>query len=134
MKQVNDGYERLKVHVGKEDEGSNIHMFNELWGKIINDITTHPRDLQTIPINRREGVWFHVSVSIGRVTILVDSARTKKPSSKLTQIRLLDKDEFRVMHPIYLRRKKGEEVSKEAAKTTRNQVYIYSIFYHCGWI
>jgi hypothetical protein len=101
-------------------------MPNELWIKIINDIKKNPRDLQTIPL-RGGGIWFHVCINIDGVTILIDNAKTKKPSCKLIKIRVLDKYEFKAMYLIYLRRKNGEQVSKEATKITRNQVYIYSI-------
>jgi curved DNA-binding protein CbpA len=137
MKQINDAYEYLKAHTGKDNEGSNIYMPNELWDKIIKDITTHPRDLQTIPLIRRVGVWFHVSINIDRVTICVNEARAKEHkqnSSKLLQTRVLDKGEFQTMYPIYLLRKRGKKVAKDAAAKTRNQVYIYSIFKNCGEI
>ncbi|MDR2742442.1 MAG: DnaJ domain-containing protein [Treponema sp.] len=134
MKQINNAYEYLKTCVLKENKNSNRDIFNEIWDKIIKDITAHPRDLQTIPLTCRKGVWFYVSINADKVTILVDNAKTKKPSSKLSQIRILDKDEFKRMYPIHLRRENGDNVSSEATKITRNQVYIYSIFKNCGKI
>jgi hypothetical protein len=107
-------------------------MPNELWIKIIDDILKNPRDLQTTPIINRGGVWF--SVTTDGKTISVDNAKTEKPSSRIGPTREICKDEFIKMHPIYLRRKRGEKVSKEATNTTINQVYIYSIFKYCGGI
>jgi hypothetical protein len=109
-------------------------MDDQLWKKIIDDLREKPRDLQTIPINKREGVWFSAHIHIDGVNIVIDSARNKEPSSKLTGKRIIGRDEFDIMHPIYLRRKNGEKVSKEATALTRNQVYIYSIFANCGRI
>jgi curved DNA-binding protein CbpA len=134
MKQINDAYQYLKVHVVKGNKNSNRDIFDEIWDKIIKDITKYPRDLQTMPLIRREGVWFHVSINVDRVTILVDKAKTEKPSSRISQIRILGKDEFRRMYSIHLRRENGENVATEATALTRNQVYIYSIFKNCGGI
>jgi hypothetical protein len=108
-------------------------MPNELWETIIRNISNNPRDIRTIPLNGG-GRWFHVSINRDGVTILIDNAKMEKPSSKLSQIRVLDKDDFRKMYSIYLRRKAGEKVSHEATQTGRNQVYIYSIFHYCGGI
>jgi hypothetical protein len=106
-------------------------MTEELWKKILDDICSNPRDLQTVPLNGGDR-WFHVSTDGD--TIFGDNAKTKKPSSKLSQTRNLHKHEFVAMYEIYLRRKRGEMVSQEATKITRNQVCIYAIFCHCGRI
>jgi hypothetical protein len=123
--------QRGNMMAGKTAKG--FYMTDELWIKIINDIKKNPRDLQTIPL-RGGGIWFHVCTNIDGVTILVGNAKTKKPSSKLSQIRVLRKENFVVMHDIYLRRKAGEHVAKEALKASRSIVYIYSIFKNCGGI
>jgi hypothetical protein len=106
-------------------------MTDELWLKIINNISTNSRDIKTIPLNGG-GIWFNVSTD--ETKIYVNNAEIKKPSSKLKQAHNLDKKEFVQMYDIYERRKRGKKVSREAAKITRNQVYIYSIFYNCGGI
>ena len=108
-------------------------MDDQLWKKIIDDLRKNPRDLQTIPIRGR-GVWFYACIHSDGVNIVIDNARKEKPSSKLTGKRIIGRDEFATMHPIYLRRKNGENVSQEATALTRNQVYIYSIFANCGKI
>lgn len=105
-------------------------MDNAIWTKIIEDLKTNPRDLQTIPIINRNGRWFYARAD-GNIIII---ERAKNHTSKITGTYLINKTDFDVLYPIYLRRKKGEPVSKEATEASRNQVYIYSILHNCGGV
>lgn len=106
-------------------------MTEELWNKILQDLESNPRDLQTIPL-RGNGIWFYASIREN--VIVVENARTHKPSSNLAAPRTITQREFERMYPIYIRRRHGEQVSNEARRASRNQVYIYSIFANCGRI
>ena len=98
---------------------------NELWNKIIYELRTNPRDIKTIPLNRK-GKWFY-AYSDGN-SIFVTYSRQNKPSCNISIIRKLKNDEFESMINLYKRRCRGEQVSYEATNTTVNQVYWYGIF------
>ncbi len=53
--------------------------------------------------------------------------KANEPKSKVIP-RIISKEEFFTMYPIYVRRCAGERVSQEAQAATRSQVYIYAIF------
>lgn len=100
-------------------------MTEEMWKKMLEAIGDTEWEIQTIPVVKNKiGVWFTVQVIAG--TICIAGGETREPKSKKTQS-LIAKEEFFNMYPIYLRRKAGERVSREAQNTTMNQVYIYAI-------
>ena len=100
----------------------------DILHKIVNNLLSNPRDLQTIPLNKK-GLWFYAYVNNGN--IYVSKARIKTPSSKLVSPQRLNINEMNEIFSIYNRRMNGEKVSCEATKVTRHQVYWYSIFHNC---
>lgn len=99
------------------------------WNKIINDLRSNPRDLQTLPTNNSRKLWFFVYTDGEK--IYVEQSKDNFPSSKISSRRVLDYATFEKMHPIYLRRKKGESVSSEASKISMNQSYWYPVMKSC---
>ena len=85
-----------------------------------------PREIRTVPVTDRRPVWFRVYASRGSVCI--SSGKDHPDSSSICPDRRLKPDEFAFMLDLYLRRKKGEPVSGEAARSV-NQSYWYGIFH-----
>jgi hypothetical protein len=100
-----------------------------IWLKIIKDLSYNPRDLHTVPKINKKPLWFY-AYSDGNF-IYIDNAKEHLPSSNISGIRKLSLSEFERMYPIHKRREQGESVSKEAQKASINQVYWYSIFEFC---
>ena len=85
-----------------------------------------PRDVHTIPL-RVTPVWFYTYIDKGY--IFVKPAHKKTPASKIRTPRKLDPAEFDTMLDLYRRRNKGQMISCDASRVTRNQVYWYGIFH-----
>lgn len=102
-----------------------------VWNKIINKLREQqPLELHTVPTIAKTPVWFSSATDGG--TIFIDNALINSPSSKISSIRKLTYKDFEKIYPIFLRREKGESVSKEATNSTRNQVYYFSLIKHLG--
>lgn len=97
-----------------------------MWTAIVEEFSKKPRDIHTVPIQKREPKWFFVFCQKGNVYI--ESAHEYEPASDITGKRMMNKDEFEDMLEIYHRRCNGEQVSQEAQDRTINQVYWYGIF------
>ena len=93
---------------------------------LVNSYKNNPRDVHTIPMNKRIPSWFHVIVKGDKV--YVGPAKVNQPSCSISSWRYLQSEEFDTMLDIYRRRMKGEKVSIEATRTTQNQVYWYGVF------
>ena len=93
---------------------------------IIAEFSQNPRDVATVPTDRREPKWFYVSVFDGSVFVESGKHHTSRPL--ISSLRKLDPTEYPRMLELYRRRKSGEPVAQEAVKTTHNQVYWYGIF------
>ena len=83
-----------------------------------------------MPTTAKAPVWFYVFEEDGKVC--VKNAEGHENSSHMIGVRVLEPSESKKMLDIYGRRKRGENVSKEATATTRNQVYWYGIFADMG--
>ena len=94
------------------------------WARILSE-TNIGIDLHTLPLKRKEYLWFFVK-SDGKHVIVTNSVN-RQPSSILKNPRKISYKEFLGMYPLYFRRKNGEQVSNEAKLISRNQVYIYSL-------
>jgi hypothetical protein len=99
----------------------------DIWQKIVNDLRNNPRDLITRPMTNRSGVWFYAEVIGKEISIGRARNHAYELSSKLSSDYFIGREEFERVYPIYLRRKAGEKVAKEAANATFKQVYIYAI-------
>lgn len=93
---------------------------------LVRSFENNPRDIITRPTTRREGKWFYVFTENGHV--VVTGANEKCPKCSISKPRVLQERECQVMYELYLLRKQGKQVSKEAAQSSMNQVYWYGIF------
>lgn len=97
----------------------------EAWKTIMNRLGQERREFHTVPLLNKAHVWFSATVDEER--IVITEATENKPSSSLTIPRYLKYKTFEKVYPIYLRREKGEKVSKEVTEITVNSVYYYSL-------
>ena len=95
---------------------------------IVKNLEKSPHDISTIPITAKEGKWFYAYVENGKVKI--DAAKQHTPKCSISKPRKLLEKELKDIYELYLQRKQGITVSKQAAAITRNQVYWYEIFNH----
>jgi hypothetical protein len=102
----------------------------QYWQSLIATFQNEETELHTMPITVRTPRWFTV-VSYGDC-LYVSNAKQHKPSCTISDSRRLSYTEFARMYPIYLKRKAGQAVSKEATAASRNQVYWYPIMKHCN--
>ena len=102
----------------------------KVWNNIVSSLTNSEREFPTTPKTKKEPVWFLASSDGER--IYINEAKENKPSSNLKCRRVLTYENFKEVYPIHLRRERGEKVSKEATKVTRNQVYYFSLINHLG--
>jgi hypothetical protein len=100
----------------------------EAWNAIISRLTGNKMELPTVPKNKKVPVWF--SASTDGNTIFIDRATDHISSSKISSQRKLTYRTFQKVYPLYLRREKGEAVSKEVTSITVNQVYYFSLIKH----
>lgn len=97
---------------------------------LVNNLMKHPRDISTKPVTNKEGKWFYAYAENGKV--FVDVARKHTPTCSISKPRVLLEKEIEDIYELYIRRKQGHAVSKQAADVTRNQVYWYGIFSDMG--
>lgn len=105
----------------------------ERWQRIIQEYTENPRDVRTMPINRRAGKWFYVYVDKNSLYVEKSRAKLDGESCQISQRRFLRPSELEDMWLYYLRRRDGENIFREATQRCRNQVYWYGIFADLGW-
>lgn len=102
-----------------------------MYDGVVQSFQKNPRDVHTVPLNSNKSpLWFYVFVKDG--ILYVTSAKNHLPSSTISGHRPIPPTQFETMLDIYHRRQKGEQVSQEATKTTRCQVYWYGIFADMG--
>lgn len=76
------------------------------------------------------GKWFYAYAENGKV--VVDVAKEHIPKCSISKPRILFEKEFEDIYELYIQRKQGHAVSKQAAEVTMNQVYWYGIFSDMG--
>ena len=101
-----------------------------VYEKMLREYGENPRCVCTVPTTAKAPVWFYVFEEDGKVC--VKNAEGHENSSHMIGVRVLEPSESKKMLDIYGRRKRGENVSKEAGKATVNQVYWYGIFADMG--
>jgi hypothetical protein len=101
---------------------------SQAWNIIINKLSGNRLEFPTVPKVRRDPVWF--SATTDRDFIYINRAIDNVPSSELTHQRKLKYSTFLKVYPLFLRREKGESVSKEVTSVTVNQVYYFSLIKH----
>lgn len=111
----------------------NLHLQKEaiaVYEKMLREYGENPRCVCTVLTTSKAPVWFYVFEENGKVC--VKNAEGHENSSHMIGVRVLEPSESKKMLDIYGRRKRGENVSKEAGKATVNQVYWYGIFADMG--
>lgn len=101
-----------------------------MYKDLVSSFENEPRDVCTVPLRKKEPLWFYVYSNDGN--LFVEVAKYHTNSSSIKKCRLLKEIECDKMMDIYHRRKRGEAVSKEAVATTRNQIYWYGVFSDLG--
>lgn len=104
---------------------------DKIKNEILKSFSDNPRDVHTCPMRSCMPKWFFVSISNG--SIVISESKAHMNSSKLKTNRILILGELPKIFNLYLRRKRGESVSKEATALTVNQVYWYGIFSELGY-
>lgn len=97
---------------------------------VVNSFMNNPRDIRTKPVTNRSGKWFYAYVENGK--IVVDIAKEHTPKCSISKPRILLEKEIEDIYDLYIKRKQGHAVSKQATDVTRNQVYWYGIFSDMG--
>lgn len=97
------------------------------WQTVYESFLNNPRDVKTTPKTNRTPLWFFVYAEDDN--LYIENAKNHINSSKITQRRKLDKNNFLKMTDLNDRRDRGFSVSKEATSVTVNQVYWFGIFH-----
>ena len=97
---------------------------------LVNSFANDPRDVSTRPLINKAGKWFFVYAENGK--LVVDVARAHEPKCSISNPRVLPEKEIDEIFELYIKRKQGHSVSKQATEITRNQVYWYGIFDDMG--
>ena len=102
-----------------------------MYHRMVESFQKNPRDVHTVPLDSSKSPrWFYVFVKEG--ILHVTSSKNHFPSRVISGDRPILPEQFETMLDIYHRRQKGEQVSQEATKATRCQVYWYGIFADMG--
>lgn len=121
---ISAGMKETLETFGKTNKKEKIAM---LYADIAASFRAFPRDVPTAPINGNTPKWFYAYESQGEV--YVSSGRKNSNACHIHPDRKLPASEFPVMLSLYLRRKAGEPVSREASRQSTNQSYWYGIFH-----
>ncbi len=103
--------------------------YSEYWNQLLSSLKGTNQEFPTTPKREVTPKWF--SASTDGTKIFISKAVNHQPASSLRGVRKLDFKEFEKIFPLYLRREQGDSVSAEASQSTFNQVYWYSLIYHC---
>ena len=95
-----------------------------LWKHMLHTLST-PCEFHTVPRSQRTPLWFCACAKNN--FIFVSNAQSHIPSCHISSPRRLTFEEFLRIHPIFLRRERGESVSKDAIAATYNQVYWFAL-------
>jgi hypothetical protein len=97
----------------------------QAWETIINQLNDIPIEFHTTPLINKKHLWFSATTDGDK--IYIDNSLENIPSSKISSPRKLTFKTFQKVYPFYLRREKGEQVSKAVSKITLDSVYFYSL-------
>jgi len=99
--------------------------FNHIWDSIINDLFNKTIDIQTIKLNKENGIWF--SVGSMNDKLIIDKSINKKPSSKISNQRIINKNEFLNIYQYYILWKNKEIERNILRNKSKNTSYILGI-------
>lgn len=101
-----------------------------IYQDLVNEYLARPRDVCTVPLDRRSPKWFFVYSEDG--VLFVESGRHHANASSLKRRAKLSETQLDTMLDIYHRRQQGEAVTAEAQAATFQKVYWYGIFSDMG--
>lgn len=96
-----------------------------MYRRIVEEFKCSPRDIHTVPTNKRPYKWFFVFAENN--VLYIEGAHNNSPKSVVKRRQLHEKECNDILK-IYHRRLNGENVSKEAQELTFSQVYWFGIF------
>jgi len=91
------------------------------WDIMYDSFKKNPRNVQTHPQRNSQPRWFY-AYSDGSA-ICIENSRGKHPSCSISEKRKLEHDKFSAVYDLYLRREKGDSVTKEIGSITRQASY-----------
>ena len=101
------------------------------YEKLIESFNNNPRDVCSVPLVRRQPVWFYVETESNKLWVY--EARAHKNSSRIATKRELLESECEPMLELFQRRKNNEPVSGPAHEISRNVTYWFGIFADMNW-
>jgi hypothetical protein len=97
-----------------------------IWDKVISGLSDKPIEIQTIPSNNRQPLWFSAYLESGN--IIVENARLHTPSIRVSKLRKIGKDVFLKVYPFYSRWANGEKhLRQEVREISWNTAYIFAL-------
>jgi len=98
-----------------------------LWQKLLLTLSDLPQEVKTVSKtgSTAEGKWFYVN-AVGDA-LHVDEAKTKIPSSKLANTRVITKVEFMALYPNYYKWRTGVMSREQAKGNSLNSSYIFAL-------
>lgn len=97
------------------------------WDILYRSFEENPRDVKTHPITNVLPKWFYAYSENG--DICIQNSQVQQPSCSIKGIRKLMRTHFEEIYDVYIRREKGDSVSKEAADITRQSSYWYGVLF-----
>jgi len=101
---------------------------HNLWKRIVSELSK-TKDIQTVRHKTAGRVWFSAHSESGSV-VIINEAKTKKPSSKLKCLRAIDEREFSKVYPHYKPWREGKISRKSMSELSQNTSYILALINH----
>ena len=104
-----------------------------LWTKMITELQGSSKEIVTIKQDGTKGLWFLASVMNG--DLLINKAKTNRPSSNVAVERRITEAEFFRTFPYYLRWRNHENgIRQEAIRlASQNTSYIFALISYYGY-
>lgn len=96
----------------------------ELFDYLIAELERNPGDFCTVPLKKKDGVWFYAYAKDGN--IYIGPSKNKLPSSTVKPC-MLKRKEFDDIYRLFLKRREGKSRYEDAKKVTHCQVYWYGL-------
>jgi len=98
----------------------------ELWRKVIEILRKEPRDIVTVPSNKRQPLWFKVYIE--KDNVYVENSDNYSPSTKMSNRRIITEKDFITVYEYYHKWANGERnLRQEVRLHSRNTAYIFGL-------
>lgn len=98
----------------------------EIWEKIIEILSVEPRDIVTVPSNKRQPLWFKAYIE--KDNVYVENSDNYSPSTKMSNRRIITKKDFLTVYEYYHKWANGERnLRQEVRLLSRNTAYIFGL-------